>query len=262
MPINSERYLTDYANWLASAQHCPEVGKTLDINSPCLDRHCDYIELFCRQPTPGLFTICDDSYTLDDLELSGCPLTQPRKFMLDYIMGRAGISVESSGNLSVSCTEDELAQKKHDLMQAVLTINDVFYSHEAATCFNSLIAKWLVEKNVPFVSHYMVEGVSGLNNFFDFIIPASANAGERFIFLTNCVSETAINNIIYLWRDIAATRDPGCVCYVVVNDENSFYLDKYSGYVASLDYEDALAAHQIKIIPWSRREAHLPALLE
>ena len=262
MTINSQRYLTDYAQWLSSPNHAPDLGVIIEINSPCLDRNSDYIQLYVRQSPAGVFTISDDQYTLDDLQSCGCEFTPARKAMLEYLTRRAGISIENTGNLTVSCAEAELAQKKHDLIQTILTVNDMFYSYDTATCFNSVIAKWLVDKNVPFISDYKIEGVSGLDNFFDIIIPASRQGSERFIFITNCVSETSINNIVYLWQDITPTRTPGSECFVIVNDENSLYLENNSGYVAGLDYEKELAGRGIKIIPWSQREAFLPELLK
>ena len=174
-----------------------------------MDRNSDYIQLYVRQSPAGIFTIYDDQDTLHDLQSCGCEFTPARKAMLEYLTRRAGISIENTGNLTVSCAEAELAQKKHDLIQTILTVNDMFYSYDTATCFNNVIAKLLVDKDVPFVSDYKIEGASGLDNFFDIIIPASRQGNERFIFINNCVSETSINNIVYLCRDIMPTPRPG-----------------------------------------------------
>ena len=260
MPNTSKTYLKNYQQWLASPEHIPVAGQTLIVNSPCLDHRGDYYQLAIVPQKDNSYHVHDESYTLDNLEMSGCPLTAEQKPMLEYLTQRLGITALRDNTLTAQAGDAQiLAQKKHDLMQGMLTVNDIFYQEPAAEFFNSEVAKWMVAADIRFISQYKIQGKSGLNNFFDFIIPRSTAAGERFLFLANCLNETAINNTIYLWEDLRSQRAPGTECYLLVNDTNTFYTERYRKYLEGLDYS-ALTTHDIKLISWSAREEFRAAL--
>ena len=63
--------LDDYATWLRDKTSLRQVSDWVEITTPYLDRHNDYIQIYAKRTDGGL-VLTDDGYTIDDLEQSGC----------------------------------------------------------------------------------------------------------------------------------------------------------------------------------------------
>ncbi len=69
-----ERLLSDYRAWLKDKTILREVnGSWVEITTPYLDRHNDALQIYARGEN-GAYVLTDDSYTIHDLEASGCNL--------------------------------------------------------------------------------------------------------------------------------------------------------------------------------------------
>ncbi|MEJ7608384.1 MAG: DUF1828 domain-containing protein [Bryobacteraceae bacterium] len=67
-----EKLLNDYRTWLKDKTTLREVnGAWVEITTPYLDRHNDMLQIYARRENSG-FVLTDDSYTIHDLEASGC----------------------------------------------------------------------------------------------------------------------------------------------------------------------------------------------
>ena len=73
-----QNLLDDYMVWLKNKTHLRQVDQWVEITTPYLDRHNDRILIYARQFNGG-YTLTDDGYTINDLELSGCRLNSPKR---------------------------------------------------------------------------------------------------------------------------------------------------------------------------------------
>src|SRR5947209_3320285 len=84
-----------YAAWLRDKTMLRAVGGVVEITTPFLDRHNDYIQIYAKR-SDGRFLLTDDGYTLDDLRISGCKLESKRRQDL-LRMTLYGFGVEREG---------------------------------------------------------------------------------------------------------------------------------------------------------------------
>ena len=72
-----QKPLDNYLVWLKDKTALREVGRWVEITTPYLDRHNDYIQIYASKAN-GDFVLTDDGYTIDDIEQSGCKLGSPK----------------------------------------------------------------------------------------------------------------------------------------------------------------------------------------
>src|SRR5580700_11896629 len=90
--IEIEKLLTDYRAWLKDRTTLRELSNEwVEITTPYLDRHNDALQIFARQENGG-YLLSDDSYTIQDLEASGCNLhTDKRQDLLKVTLTGFGV---------------------------------------------------------------------------------------------------------------------------------------------------------------------------
>jgi hypothetical protein len=66
-----QKLLNDYQVWLKDRTVLRQIDDWVEITTPYLDRHNDYVQIYAKK-TNGGFTLTDDGYTIDDLEQGGC----------------------------------------------------------------------------------------------------------------------------------------------------------------------------------------------
>src|SRR5207253_9418263 len=121
-----QRLLDVYHAWLKDKTALRQVGDWIEITTPYLDRHNDYLQIYARKSN-GSYVLTDDGYTIDDLEASGCKLESPkRQDLLRTTLNGYGVQLEDH-RLEVHATPDNFALRKHNLVQAMLAVNDMCY---------------------------------------------------------------------------------------------------------------------------------------
>src|SRR5580692_9462459 len=87
-----EKLLDDYRAWLKDKTTLREVNGTwVEITTPYLDRHNDALQIYARSENDS-YVLTDDSYTVRDLEASGCNLDSPkRKDLLKMTLNGFGV---------------------------------------------------------------------------------------------------------------------------------------------------------------------------
>ena len=73
-----EALLYDYQQWLKDKTTLREVSDWVEITTPYLDRHNDYLQIYAQKRNGG-YVLTDDGYVLDDLEQNGCKLESPKR---------------------------------------------------------------------------------------------------------------------------------------------------------------------------------------
>ena len=121
-----DRLLNDYIAWLKDKTVLRQIDDWVEITTPYLDRHNDYVQIYAKKSNGG-FIMTDDGYTIDDLEQSGCKLeNRRRQDLLKMTLNGFGVQLHGKA-LEVHATRENFALRKHNLVQAVLAINDMFY---------------------------------------------------------------------------------------------------------------------------------------
>ena len=120
--------LDGYWRWLRDQTSLREVRDYIEITTPFLDRHNDFLQIYARCHDGG-FILTDDGYTFADLEQSGCMIDSPKWHdLLRTILSRLGVQInESTKELEVRASTSNFALRKHNLVQAMLAVNDLFY---------------------------------------------------------------------------------------------------------------------------------------
>ncbi|MGI9228356.1 MAG: DUF1828 domain-containing protein, partial [Gammaproteobacteria bacterium] len=88
---NIQQLIDDYHAWLKSKTLCREVGDWVEITTPYLDRHNDYVQIYAKQSEGGI-TLSDNGYTITGLEQTGCNLDSPgQKDLLRQTLNGFGV---------------------------------------------------------------------------------------------------------------------------------------------------------------------------
>jgi len=164
--------LDQYSAWLRDKTNLREVNDWVEITTPCLDRHNDYLQIYAR-PENGSFLLTDDGHTIRDLELSGCNLgTSKRQELLNMTLNGFGVHRNrNSDALEVKASSDSFPLRKHSLMQAMLAVNDLFYLAEpiVKSLFYEDVVAWLDAAQIRYTPEVKFTGRSGYDHLFNFV---------------------------------------------------------------------------------------------
>lgn len=248
-----QRLLDEYTRWLKDKTAIKQVGGDwVEITTPHLDRHNDCLQLYVRQEGNG-YLLTDDGYIIADLVSSGCPLDSPKRQELLKIT-LAGFGVHLDGEcLLVHATAENFSLKKHNLIQAMLAVNDLFYlaSPYVASLFYEDVIHWMDLSDIRYTPKVKFTGRSGYDHMFDFVIPKSRIRPERIVqTVSNPKKETA-EALVFKWFDTRETRAPESRLYAFLNDSNS---------PVSQSVLDALRNYDLEPVLWSEREQARDAL--
>ena len=237
--------LDEYSRWLREKTQVRQVDEWVEITTPYLDRHNDYLQIYARRQNSG-YILTDAGYILQDLELSGCKLDSPkRKALLSMTLNGFGVKLNGD-RLEVHTPAASFAPGKHNLIQAMLAVNDLFSlaTPMTASLFYEDVVAWLEVHDIRYTSNIKFTGRSGFDHRFDFIIPKSRDQPERIIKTINNPSRDTAQAVAFAWIDIRDTRPPDSKAYAILNDTAR----PVPGNVL-----DALNNYNMRAIVWSDR---------
>lgn len=241
-----ERLLDDYRTWLKDRTILRELNSEwAEITTPYLDRHNDALQIYARREN-GAFLLTDDSYTIHDLEASGCNLhTEKRQDLLRMTLNGFGVKLNGEA-LEVRATPDNFPARKHNLIQAILAVNDLFYLAKPVveSLFFEDVVAWLDANEIRYTPKLKFTGTSGYDHLFDFVIPKSRRQPERILQAINRPTRDTAESFIHAWSDTRQVRPPESRAYAVLNDTEQTIP---SGVV------DAFRNYEIQPVPWSGR---------
>ena len=242
-----QKLIDDYAKWLKDKTQIRHVkNEWAEITTPHLDRHNDYLQIYTKKERDG-YILTDDGYILNDLEMSGCSLESPKRQEI-LKMTLAGFGVQRIKNtLQVEATASNFSLKKHNLMQAMLAVNDMFFlsTPYISSVFYEDIIKWLDICEIRYTPRVKFSGKTGFDHMFDFVIPKSKVQPERLLQPVNIPKKDAVESVFFKWLDTKDVRSPDSRLFAILNDtENS----------AIKPVEDALTKYEITPVRWSQRE--------
>lgn len=246
--INEVQQLLDqYWAWLKDKTKLREVGgEWVEITTPHLDRHNDYLQIYARRMN-GNLVLTDDGYIIGDLIRGGCRLDSPkRQALLNMTLAGFGVQLVE-GRLEVRASPENFALRKHNLLQAMLAVNDLFYLAipMVASLFYEDVVLWLEASDIRFTPNVKFTGKSGYDHLFDFVIPKSRKQPERILHTITRPSKDTAEAAAFKWIDTRDVRSSDSRAYALLNDQEQ---GVPQGVV------DALGSYDIRPVIWSARE--------
>lgn len=245
--IDEIRTLLDkYNAWLKDKTVLRQVADWIEVTTPYLDRHNDYLQIYAKRVN-GQFLLTDDGYIIRDLKHSGCELdTKKRKELLKVTLNGFGIQLNGD-KLEIRASVDNFPLKKHNLVQAMLAINDLFYLAVpmVASIFLEDVTAWLDLHGIRYTPNIKFTGKSGYDHYFDFVIPKSQLKPERIIKAINRPNRDTAEAVAFAWIDTKEVRPPNSKAYALLND---------SEHAPPASVFDALRNWDVNPVLWSGRE--------
>jgi len=242
-----QKLIDRYHAWLKDKTVLRRVNdRYVEITTPYLDRHNDYIQLYVRREN-NRFVLTDDSHTIEDLRNSGVELSSPkRESLLTITLNGFGVKREGDA-LVVIASPETFALRKHNLIQAILAVNDLFYlaAPTVRSLFMEDVESWLELHQIRYTPRVKLPGKSGYDYLFDFVIPKSTARPERILKAVNNPNRDTASGLILAWLETRESRSPDSRFYAILNDSDRVPSESVMG---------ALMAYDILSVLWSKRE--------
>jgi hypothetical protein len=239
--------LKEYTLWLKDKTILKQIESDwVEITTPYLDRHNDCLQIYARKEGNG-FVLTDDGGIINDLISSGCPLDSPkRQDLLKTTLAGFGVQIDHD-QLVVHATPDNFSLKKHNIIQAMLSVNDLFYlaAPYVANLFVEDVTNWLDLSEVRYTPNVKFTGKSGYDHMFDFVIPKSRNQPERIVQALSNPKKDSAEALVFKWLDTKETRPSDSRLFAFLNNSNV---------TISQSVIDAFKNYELEPVLWSQRE--------
>lgn len=239
--------IREYTDWLYSSFTATKVGEYYELTTPYLDRLNDHLQIYVRQESNGTYFLTDDGYIIRNLISSGVSFSrsQKRRNMLEHIARNFGVSVNGN-SLEVHASKSNYPQKKHMLLQTMMTIDDMFIAEPNAVknFFAEDVGLYLDANGIYYARDFSLVGRTGSIYVYDYHIQRTQSRPERFCKAINRVTESSRNLTLFNWIDTQEKRSDKGNLILFLNDDNEIHdtdLDAFSSY--GVDY-----------ILWSHRQ--------
>ena len=240
------KFSSTYLDWLKSEITEEDLGNGYtEITAPFLD-----IQIYIQALTDGMYRISDDMYTITDLKMSGLDFKTPkRKQILQDIVRKRGIELDSKKDeLYLTVPKSNLGEAQHQLFQAMLDINDLFYLNQSSikSFFFEDVTNYFDSHEIYYSKDISLRGRSGYTQNFDFLLQRNKLHPERFIKLLNNPRRSHLERFSFSWTDIKEQRGEEGKFIVLINDQDK-----------SIDTHIAhLKEYDIQGIPWSKKNEY------
>lgn len=247
--MDCQQVINEYLKWIKdnTVTKTVEEGKVCLISTPFLDRHNDHLDIYMLKSN-GTIKLTDNGYTIADLKMSGFEVNTPkRESILKTALNGFGVKMNGNDELFVEATIQNIGQKKHYLLQAILAVNDMFNLAQETvhSLFKEDVELYFRSNDIFFSKDIKLTGKSGFDHNIDFLIPASKSKAERLIKTINTAKKDSVLSSIMAFNDINQTRETSTKNFVVYND-----IEKE----VSNDVISALDIYDVNHIPWSKKE--------
>ena len=252
VPTQCAQLIDAYLQWLRENYETEAVGERCLISTPLLDRHNDALEIFVKRDGERVI-LTDAGHTISDLHASGMEFNTPkRKEVLESILNGFGVRREDD-ELVVTGTVPNCGQKKHNLLQAMLAVDDMFVMSQehVLSFFKEDVALFLEENSLAHITEFKLSGKSGFDHKFDFGLPRTSKQPERVLQAINRLTRDNTASLAFAASDVRAVRRDPLSCLAFINDESE---------APNAEFVDALPAYDIRPLFWGEREQSIPLL--
>lgn len=241
--------IDNYVQWIKDNTTIKSIkdGKSCEITTPLLDRHNDHVEIYIMKHG-NEFKITDGGYTISDLVMSGLDINTPkREQTLKTTLNGFGIKLGPENEIYVEADMNNIGQKKHYFLQAILAINDMYVlsQEHIFSFFKEDVEMYFKSNEIIHIKDIKLTGKTGFVHNIDFSIPETKTKPERLIKTVNTPRKDPVTAAIFAFDDVAKLRETKSSNYVLYND-----IEK----PVSPDVLSALTNYGINSIPWSQKE--------
>lgn len=211
MVAEVQTLIHSYADWMEEQISVRTISEYEEITTPFLDRHNDYIQIYLKELSENDYLLTDGGYIINDLQACGCPIdTEKRIALLHETLRGFGVKLEEENELTVRTSRENFPQKKHNLIQAILAVNDLAYTSKqnVGQLFIEDVKQRLKKLNVRYIEKIEIVGKSGLEHPFDIVIAASPDGKdpEKILQPYNSFNLQQAQALAFKWTDIKDTR--------------------------------------------------------
>jgi hypothetical protein len=148
---------------------------------------------------------------------------------------------------------EEFPQRKHNLIQAILAVNDMFVMAEehVLSLFKEDVALFLESHRIPAFEDFKLSGKSGFDHKFDFGLPKTDGKPQRVLQAINNLTKENATSLAFALADVRATRTDPLGGLAMINDGIREPNEEYLG---------ALRAYEVQPLLWSQRSKAISIL--
>jgi len=205
-----------YTEWLKNNIKMHTINGHIEVQTPFLDNHNDYIHFYIKKEN-GKYIFTDNGYTINDLMMSGCNLTNApnREKILEILTNSYGVKKDND-ELIIEATEENLPMKIHMFLHSIMSVSNMFMLAEPniKKIFFQDVKTFFDTNEIKYETDKKIKGASGLSHEIDIYIPSSNGRKNKLISITNTPTPKNIKPILYTLKDIKNNGNK----YVIMND--------------------------------------------
>jgi len=251
-------FIDDYVTWLRQKIQVDKLGGEFRIGTPFLNHLNDAIDLYILPKGSdfnknGSYWLTDLGETITELEQSGSDFSShKRSHILTQILAGFGVELSPNMEIRVEFNHKNFPQKKHNILQAILAVDDMFMlaNERVKSLFLDDVLGFLKSNNISYVPNVKLSGKSQIDHRVDAIIPGSSKHNERLIKVTNNLSSGMLKSVLFTFDDIRKVREPFSA-YIIFNDKINR---------PSVKNLKGLENYEVTPIAWSQIREELPLL--
>ena len=206
--IDIKSLVDEYIDFLKKNITYKQIERGYEITTPFLDEKNDWIQLYVRDIDGQDILLSDGGACLSYLEDLGINLTPKRSEQLSNILRNFGVSLTHDNCLTIHCTVQNFAKKKHSILQAIIKVYDLSLSAQTRTIvdFSSEIVDYFNKNNIYFMQDISIVGKTGFVHTYDFSLARDQLFNERFCKTLNKLNRTNVVNTIFGWQETKEQR--------------------------------------------------------
>lgn len=247
------KFIDEYLKWLKENITEKQLKDCIEISTPFLDRHNDWLQIYVEETADGRIYLTDDGYILNDLQSCGIDFkSETRKKLLSNITNGYGVKIADNNELYIIADMESFGQKKHILIQCMMSVSDLYITSKSNTAsfFAEEVQLFFKEYNIPCVDNAYFLGKSGFMNKFDFTIPPNKTHSEILIKSINNPTNENIKLSLFQWEDTKEMRKNNTQLFIYFNDAKHF----------SSNVINSCESYGIKAFAWKNRKLSLPLI--
>ena len=249
-----ENLIHSYIDWLKKGLITRKLDNDWhEIVTPFLNHKNDLIELYVKKGKNDSIIISDGGNTLNELYLSGLNINNSKKRQkeLHSITLSFGITLNEDLSLSVLTNLKQFPAVKHRLIQAMISIDDLYVlsTPKVKSYFLEDVSKFFDLNEIIYIKDAFFTGKSGFTHKFDFTLPKIGKRKEIAVKAISLPRKDTIGSVLWMIEDTKKAREQ-TNGLVILNDTDG----------VAADITDALQKYDVPFFNWSGRENSLQQL--
>lgn len=244
------KFVDEYLKWLKANISEKQINDCIEITTPFLDRHNDWLQIYVEETADGRIYLTDDGYILNDLQNSGIDIkTEARKKIISNIVSGYGVQMSENNELCVVADRESFPQKKHMLIQCMMSVDDLYITSKSnvISLFAEEVQQFFDNNNILYTPDVQFTGKSGFSHKFDFSIPHTKKRPEILVRSINNPSSDSIKLALFQWEDTKKNRKLDSQLIVYLNDKKHI----------SSNIINSCKSYGIEAFPWKERNNSL-----